>query len=149
MDLWEPWKVSAIHKYLLYILQIFYNIPFLSIVQASIDYALLNSQEFLMTMFFTLPKILIIIIYHITVVKLLRKQKNEICQTFLSSYVLCTSVLTNERKNYMFLIIFAPLNSQCLNREVLYDQFHKKGPIKPKLILKWGLYSKVWLLRAP
>ena len=107
----------------------------------AIDYALLNSQEFLMTTFFTLPKILIIIIiYHITVVKLLRKQKNEICQTFLSSYVLCTSVLTNERNKIIcFLIIFALLNSQCLNREVLYDQFHKKGPIKPKLILKWGL----------
>ena len=54
-----------------------------------------------------------------------------------------------EKKIICFLIIFAPLNSQCLNGEVLYDQFHKKGPIKPKLILKWGLYSKVWLLRAP
>lgn len=60
----------------------------------AIDYALLNSQEFLMTTFFTLPKILIIIIYHITVVKLLRKQRNELCQTFLYSYVLCTSVHT-------------------------------------------------------
>ena len=50
-------------------------------VEASIDYALLNSQEFLMTTFFTLPKILIIIIYHITVVKLLRKQK------MIASYV--------------------------------------------------------------
>ena len=71
-------------------------------IEASIDYALLNSQEFLMTTFFTLPKVSSSSSSITSLWWNCYKSKNTIHTYVFWSNVLCTSVQMREKGSLTF-----------------------------------------------